>query len=221
MNFKCAIFDMDGTLLNSMEFWHSVSDKYLIDKGFSLKNSVWDDVKRLTLTETAEYFQKNFGVLDSVEKICDDVRKIIFVEYENNLELKRGAKEFLQKLNEKNIPCVLATATDRKCVLACLERLGIKKYFKEIFTCLDLQTSKHEPLIFLKSAQVCDALPCESFVFEDALHCIRTAKKAGFKICAIHDSSSDELTEPPKSDWERICEILDENDKKIENWEEF
>lgn len=216
-DFKCAIFDMDGTLLDSMPMWHSVSDTYLRNKGFDIKVSVWDEVKRLTETETALYFQKKYGVTDSLEKICEDFEDIIYEEYSKNLQLKEGAREFLEKLNEKNIPCVLATATNRKCVMACLERLGITHLFKGILTCLDLNTSKHEPLIFLKAAEICGAKVSESVVFEDALHCIRTAKKAGFRIAAVHDASSDEITDPPASDWERIIEILDDGDSVLEN----
>lgn len=208
-NYKCAIFDMDGTILDSMPFWHTVSNRYLDAHGKTYPETLWNDVKRLTLTETAELFVKNYGITDSIEVICEEFRSLIFDEYKNNLQLKEGARELLEELNRQNIPCVLATATDRKCVLACLERLDVKKYFKEIFTCLDLNTSKHEPFIFEKSAQICGATPQESLVFEDAIHCIRTAKNAGFKVCAVYDSSSDEITENNKSDWEQIIEMAD------------
>lgn len=214
-DFKCAIFDMDGTILDSMQMWHSVSDIYLKNKGVDIEESVWNDVKRLTETETAEFFQRNYGITDSIEKICEDFENIIYEEYSKKLLLKEGAREFLEKLNEKNIPCVLATATNRKCVMACLERLGITHLFKGILTCLDLETNKHEPKIFLTAAEMCGAKVSESVVFEDAIHCIRTAKKAGFRVCAVFDKSSEEITEPPKSDWERILDLLDENDSVI------
>ncbi|MBR0100351.1 MAG: HAD-IA family hydrolase, partial [Treponema sp.] len=84
-----------------------------------------------------------------------------------------------------------------------------EKYFKEIITCLDLNTSKSSPLIFEESARRCGAKPEESVVFEDALHAIRTAHKAGFKVCAVYDASDEERTEPPLTDWERILEICD------------
>ena len=76
-------------------------------------------------------------------------------------------------------------------------------------TCLELNTSKSTPLIFFKCAEICGAAAEESFVFEDALHCIRTAKRAGFKTVAVYDSSDEEITEPPESDWERITKIAD------------
>ena len=171
---KAAVFDMDGTLLDSMPMWHTVSDKYLEGKGIQPPAGLWDNVKRLTEIETANYFISNFGIKDPIERICADFRSIIAFEYHNKLQLKDGAKELLQHLNSKGIPCVLATATNRPC-----------------------------------AAEICGALQSETVIFEDALHCIRTAKKAGFAVCAVYDKSSDEITEPPESDWDRIKKIAD------------
>ncbi|WP_191014075.1 hypothetical protein [Treponema zioleckii] len=78
-----------------------------------------------------------------------------------------------------------------------------------------MNTNKREPLIFLKSAEVCGAKSEESLVFEDALHCIRTAKKARFNVCAVYDESSEEVTEPPESDWKRILSISDYSVKSL------
>ena len=206
---KAAVFDMDGTLLDSMPMWHTVSDKYLEGKGIQPPAGLWDNVKRLTEIETANYFISNFGIKDPIERICADFRSIIAFEYHNKLQLKDGAKELLQHLNSKGIPCVLATATNRPCVDACLARLGIAPLFTEVLTCLELDTTKKEPLIFERAAEICGALPSEAVIFEDALHCIRTAKNAGFAVCAVYDKSSDEITEPPESDWDRIKKIAD------------
>ncbi len=214
-DFKCAVFDLDGTLLDSMPFWHTVSDNYLLEHGKKIQPGLWDDVKRLTLTETAEYYIKIYGIRDSVEKISEEIRLTTFEAYSKSLMPKKGARELLEKLNDLEIPCVLATATEKSCVEACFERLDFHKYFKRLFSCLELKTNKHEPLIFLKSAEVCGAKSEESLVFEDALHCIRTAKKARFNVCAVYDESSEEVTEPPESDWERILSISDYSVKSL------
>lgn len=208
--YKCAIFDLDGTLIDSMPFWHDISDKYLIANGIKIEETVWEEVKRLTLIETAEYFQNQFGIKKSTEEICNEVRKMVLGAYSNDIPLKNGALDLLENFYKQNIPCVLATASDRKCVDSCIERLGIKKYFKEILTCMEYNTSKYEPLIFLKSAEVCNAKPNESIVFEDAIHCIKTAKKAGFNVCAVYDESAEEIDstdEQKKSDWEKILDL--------------
>ena len=208
-NMKCAIFDMDGTILDSMPMWHTIADKYLESIGKVPRKDLWDNVKRLNMIETAQYFIDEYGVQKTIEEIGVEVKELIMKFYAESLELKMGAREFLEKLNEKGIPCVLATATERSCVLACMKRLDCEKYFKEIITCLDLNTSKSSPLIFEESARRCGAKPEESVVFEDALHAIRTAHKAGFKVCAVYDTSDEERTEPPLTDWERILQIAD------------
>ncbi len=206
---KCAIFDMDGTILDSMEMWHTIADKYLESIGKVPRKDLWDNVKRLNMVETAQYFIDEYGVQKTIEEIGVEVKELIMKFYAESLELKEGARKFLEKLNEKGIPCVLATATERSCTLACMKRLDCEKYFREIITCLDLNTSKSSPLIFEKSARRCGAKPAESLVFEDALHAIRTAHKAGFKVCAVYDASDEEQTEPPLTDWERILQIAD------------
>ena len=123
--------------------------------------------------------------------------------------LKGGAAEILKTLNENKIPCVLATATDRSCVIPCIKRLGIEKYFTAVITCLDLNTSKSKPLIFERAAELGNSTPENSLVFEDALHALRTAHNAGFKTCAVYDKSDEEKTEPPETDWQRILKIAD------------
>jgi len=208
-NMKCAIFDMDGTILDSMPMWHTIANRYLESLGKIPREDLWDNVKQLNMVETAQYFIDEYGVQKSIEEIGVEVEKLIMKYYGTSLELKKGAREFLEKLNELGIPCVLATATERSCVLACMKRLDCEKYFKEILTCLDLNTSKSSPLIFEESARRCNAKPQESVVFEDALHAIRTAHKAGFKVCAVYDASDEERTEPPLTDWERILQIAD------------
>lgn len=208
-NMKCAIFDMDGTILDSMTMWHTIADRYLESIGKVPRKDLWDNVKRLNMVETAQYFIDEYGVQKTIEEIGVEVKELIMKFYAESLELKMGAREFLEKLNEKGIPCVLATATERSCTLACMKRLDCEKYFKEIITCLDLNTSKSSPLIFEESARRCGAKPEESVVFEDALHAIRTAHKAGFKVCAVYDTSDEERTEPPLTDWERILQIAD------------
>lgn len=209
LDFDCAIFDMDGTLLDSMEMWHTASDKYLVSKGKIPEKNLWDKVKWLNMTETVDYLISKYGLSGRPEEIQKEILRQIQDEYENNLQLKDGAKELLKTLNENKIPCILATATDRSCVIPCIKRLGIEKYFTAIITCLDLNTSKSKPLIFEKAAELGNSTPENSLVFEDALHALRTAHNAGFKTCAVYDKSDEEKTEPPETDWQRILKIAD------------
>ena len=173
--------------------------------------NLWDDIKRFNLVESADYFIAKYGVQKPREQIMDEIRSLISDHYGKTLQLKEGARELLEKLNEAKIPCVLATATDRASVLACMRRLDCEKYFVKILTCLEFNTTKSEPLIFEKSAEVCNAKNEESLVFEDALHALRTAHNAGFKTVAVYDESDEERTEPPLTDWQRMLELCDKS----------
>ncbi len=208
-NMKAAIFDMDGTILDSMPMWHTIGENYLKSLGLTPRKELWDEVKRFNLDETGEYFITKYDVKKTKEEVMQDIKDIIIEHYGKDLQLKEGAREFLEALNKNGIPCVLATATDRASVLACMERLDCVKYFKKILTCLEYKTTKSSPLIFEKAAEACGVKPEESVVFEDALHAIRTAHNAGFKVCAVYDASDEERTEPPLTDWERILGICD------------
>ena len=215
-NMKAAIFDMDGTILDSMKMWHTIGKVYLESLDLAPREGLWDEIKRFNLVESADYFIEKYDVKKSREEVMQDIRSIISKWYGQELQLKTGAREFLEKLNEKKIPCILATATDRSSVIACMERLDCVKYFKKILTCLEYGTTKSEPLIFEKSAEVCGVKNEEAVVFEDAIHAIRAAKKAGFKVCAVYDESDEEITEPPESDWERILKIADTSCRSLE-----
>ena len=212
---KAAIFDMDGTILDSMGMWHTIGAQFLEKNGITPREGLWDDVKRFNLVQTAEYMIEKYNVAKTKETIMGEIRALIKDHYGKTLCLKDGARELLENLNEMKIPCVLATATDRESVLSAMKRLDCEKYFVKILTCLEYDTTKSEPLIFEKAAEAAGAKIEESFVFEDALHALRTAHKRGFKTVAVYDESDEERTEPPLTDWERMLEICDVNCKSL------
>ncbi len=214
---KAAVFDMDGTILDSMPMWHNMTEIILREYGFEPEKDVWDKVKRLTSTETARYFIDYYGVKMTVDEICKIIEDKISYYYENELQLKEGARELLRFLNERKIPCVLATATERRCVLSCFKRLDIEKYFSRILTCMELGTSKSSPFIFEEAARLAGAKVSETVIFEDALHAIRTAAGAGFPLAVIYDKSTEEITEPPLSDRQRIEKIVENCGSVFEN----
>lgn len=215
-DFDCAIFDMDGTILDSMTMWHTASDKYLASKGKTPETGLWDKVKWLNMNETVDYLIKTYGLEQDAKTVQEEINSQIIEEYEHNLQPKKGAEKLLRALNEKNVRCVLATATNRKCTLACIKRLGLEKYFTAVITCLDLNTSKSKPLIFEKAAELGKSDTAHSVVFEDALHALRTAHLAGFKTVAVYDQSDEEKTEPPETDWQRIIKFTDANVRTLD-----
>jgi thiamine-phosphate pyrophosphorylase len=124
---------------------------------------------------------------DTVEKIMADINGLIEDAYRNTLPLKSGAAELLEVLRQANLPMVIATATDRYLVEAALQRNGVLEYFQDIFTCGMVGAGKDQPLIYEMACAALQTKKRETWVFEDALHAIVTAKQAGFPVVAVYD----------------------------------
>lgn len=209
---KGAIFDMDGTLLESMHIWETVGIRYLATKGVNAKSNLWEDLKPLTTVGVAEYFQKKYGVKDSVEQIVDAVNSMVYEDYEKNIGPKKGVIEFLDYLLENNVKMSVATATDKKCVMAALTHLDMLKYFVGVYCCNEYNTNKSVSKIYDVAAEAMDVPKENIIVFEDAIHAIETAIGSGYKICAVYDdyAKKDEIKIRELSNWyiEDFTEIL-------------
>ena len=194
------IFDADGTLLDSMGIWSELGARYL--KGFGIKpeEGLAEVLFTLTIDEGCAYIKEKYELSQSLDEIKSGILKIISGFYLREVQAKRGVPEFLKKLNEMNIPAVIATAGDRYLLEHALKRLGIFKYFKGIFTCSELNTTKNEPHIYETAARFMGTNPKETFVFEDALHAIQAAKQVGFKTAAVEDFSSSMNRKKSKSE---------------------
>ena len=206
---KCAIFDLDGTLLNSMWMWRTLGEELIRLHGKTPAPDVWYDLKIRNSTETAQYFIDNYGFTGTQEEIIQEIDDAALRHYSSDLYLKEGALELLQRLNELKIPVILATATDKRLVKACLDRLNIRQYFFRLNSCEDFNTSKSKPLIFQKSAEMAGVPIENAVVFEDALFAIRTVHNAGFPVVAVYDTACEDCSEPPETDWNRILPLAD------------
>ncbi len=186
-----AIFDVDGTLLDSMPIWRDAASRYLEGLGVTPQPGLAELLYTLSFEEGAVYLRDHYYLAQTVEEIQKGVMAIIAHFYRHEAPLKPGALDLLERLRGTGIPMVLATSGVRELAGAALERVGAAKYFSSMITCDQLGTSKREPLIYLRAAELMDAAPGEVVVFEDALHALRTAAGAGFLTAAVYDPSSD------------------------------
>ena len=183
-----AVFDVDGTLLDSMSIWDTVGADYLRSIGFKPKENLNEVFKDMSLDQAARYYQTEYGVTLCVEEITEGVNALLEDFYRHRAALKLGAGELVRELSRRGVKLCVATATDRYLVEAALERCGVLSCFGRIFTCGEVGHGKNEPHIFEAALRFLGTVREETLVFDDALYAVRTAKKAGFPVAAVYDS---------------------------------
>ena len=184
---KGAIFDLDGTLLDSMFIWDTIGEEYLRSLGKEPREDLKETFMTLTLEEAAEYYREHYGVTLSVKEIVDGVNSMVEQTYRTKVTLKPGIAEYLAWLKGNGVRMCVATVTDRYLVEETLERLGVRHYFSEIFTCAEVGFGKDKPIIYQKAMGHLETEKRDTYVFEDMLFALNTAKTDGFPTVGVYD----------------------------------
>lgn len=201
--YKYAVFDLDGTLLDSMHMWGNVGIDFLIEIGVVPPEGLRETLKPLGLRAAARYFVDELGVTMKAEEIVDRINEMVGRNYRSHIGMKQGVREFLDDLMLRGIKMCVATATDYPHVEAALKRLDIWDYFEFVVTCQEVNAGKESPKIYLESAKRLNASVDEVVIFEDALHAACTAKTAGFYVVGVYDASAEQ-------DMDGLKEVCDE-----------
>ncbi len=188
---KAAIFDLDGTLLDSMHVWDDVDRIFLTRKGVALPPDLYDTIKSMSLRAACEYFQTEFKITGTIEELMEECNSIARNQYLHTIPAKPFVIDYLYRLKARGVKMCVATATEKDFALAALRRLGVCDLFQFILTDEDVGAGKIEPAIYLESARRMSEEVRDCVVFEDALHAIETAKGAGFTVWAVGDPSSE------------------------------
>ena len=196
-----VIFDVDGTLLDSMFIWDTIGETYLRSIGYEPREDLNDTFKNMSLHQAACYYQTEYGVTRSIKEIMDGVNAMLERYYRFEVPLKAGVKELLAQLQRSKVKLCIATATDRYLVEDALERCGVLSCFGEIFTCNEVGHGKDEPEIFEAALRFLGTKKAETVVFDDALYAVKAAKAAGFPVAAVYDSH--------EKNQEEICTLSD------------
>lgn len=190
MKYKAVIFDLDGTLLNSMDSWDNVGKTFLENHNIVPPYNLNEIIKEMSFNESANYFKNSFGIKLSTEEIIKSINKIVKNKYIYEIELKPYIKEYIYKLRSKGIRMCIATELDKTLSKNSLERLGILDYFEFIITSKEISAGKSKPDIYIKSMQKLGLSKEDIIVFEDSLYSIKTAKNEGFDVVGVYDKSS-------------------------------
>jgi len=193
-DFEGAIFDMDGTLLDSMAMWATFASDFLRSKGITPEQNLDKKIEVFTVEQVAAYFAKNYLKTEQITDIILDINKSVLTYYEQKSTLKPGVAKFLQALYDHNIRMCVATATPKKLAYSALKRNNILHFFPAssggIISCSDIGINKDSTEFYTTTLQKLCTPRVKTIVFEDVLHAVKSAKKAGFKVIAIYDESS-------------------------------
>lgn len=194
-NIDAVIFDLDGTLVDSMWMWKSIDIEYLAKYGAEMPEDLQQRIEGMSFSETAIYFKERFGLPDDLDKIKSDWNEMAWGKYRDEVPVKEGVFELLKHLKQKQIPAGIATSNSRELVDLIVEKHGMKEYFTSVRTSCEVAKGKPSPDIYLLVAQDLGVEPQRCLVFEDVLQGVMAGKNANMKVCAVYDEFSEKFQE--------------------------
>mgnify|MGYP004651955949 FL=1 len=187
---RAVIFDLDGSLVDSMWMWRAIDIEYLGRFGIPLPEDLQSRIEGMSFSETAVYFKEHFPIPDSIDRIKEDWNRMAWDKYANEVPLKPGIPEFLERCREEGIKLGIATSNSRQLVENIAKVHNLRDYFSCIMTGCDVAHGKPSPDIYLAVAEALDCPPSQCLVFEDIIPGIQAGKAAGMRVCAVEDAYS-------------------------------
>lgn len=191
MNISGAIFDMDGTLINSLIFWdvlwEEFGNRYLGGEKFYPDLEADKAIRTMVLAEAMDYYHERFNIGENGADLLKTSNEVFKDCYVNRVELKDGVKEFLDYLKAKGVKMCVASATDKALLVYAMERCGLYEYFDKIISCADVGKGKDQPDIYYKALEILGTEKDSTWVFEDSYVALRTANGMGLNTVGIYD----------------------------------
>ena len=194
---KGAIFDLDGTLLDSSSVWEDIDRRFLSERGLEMPDGYVETLSELSFMEAARYTAALFRLTESPEELVAIWKDMAEEAYRHEIPLKPGAASFLRDLSSRGVLIAAATDLSYDTAAAALENNGVLSFFRKIATTGEAGRDKRYPDVYLSASSALGLLPEECEVYEDILCGIRTAAGAGFHTVAVHDAASE-------SDWKAM-----------------
>ncbi len=203
VDFRGAVFDVDGVLLDSLPVWQDLGSRYLLSLGVTPEEGLDVELFAMSMEQGAEYLRKHYALRSALEEVSSGLSKMLETFYYDEVQAKEGADVLLKGFKKQNVPVTLATSSPRDHVTKALERTGLLKYVDKIFTTGELQSSKHSPDIYYEAAGFMNTNPGKTLVFEDSLYALKTAAEAGFFTIGVYDPAG----EPDQEGLKKACSL--------------
>ena len=199
---KHIVFDLDGTLIDSMPLWENLGHAFLNKQNIPMPENFNQEVKILTIVQTAQYFHDVVGLNMSVNEITEDLISYIRDAYLYEVPLKPFVREYLEQEKKAGTRMCVLTASERSYIYPAMERLDILQYFDTVLTCTELGHFKSEATVFHMAMEEIGGTLENTIVFEDAIYAIASAKKGGHMVYAVEDAAT-------AADREEIAKLAD------------
>ena len=212
-----AVFDADGTLLDSMPMWSGVGSGYLRRNfGIEAREDLDERFKDMSLYQSALCLKEEYDLPLSIEEIGAGINKMVDHLYADSVELKPGVMALLDSLHQRGVKMCVATASEAYQISMALERCGASHYFEKVISCVDVGHGKDEPDVFREALKLLGTSKDETYVFEDAVYAVRTAKAEGLKCIGIY-----EATMPQQEELKGLTEFYIKDYRELEGFWNF
>ncbi|KSV60104.1 HAD family hydrolase [Acetivibrio ethanolgignens] len=194
-NIEAVIFDLDGTLVDSMWMWEAIDVEYLGRFGISMPEDLQACIEGMSFSETAVYFKERFDIPEPLEEIKKEWNRMAWDKYAHEVPFKKGAMGFLKYLKKRGIKTGIATSNSKELVETVIGRYGAEAFFDSIHTACEVPKGKPAPDIYELVATELQVAPENCLVFEDVVQGIMAGKNAGMKVCSVYDDFSKDMDE--------------------------
>ena len=187
---KAVLFDMDGTLADSMWIWRAIDVEFLGRHGIELPGRLLEDIEGMSFSETARYFRETFNLRETEEEIKAIWNEMAYEKYRDEVPLKPGARDFIYWLKDQGFRTAICTSNSRELIDVAVEARGLAQGIDYVVTACEVQAGKPAPDIYLRAAKELAVVPAACLVFEDIPAGILAGKRAGMSVCAVEDEYS-------------------------------